>query len=87
MILIDLPPSIPIRTWVRNMVNNNTARKESEILFTVVRDRYGNLFDPEQLGEVRKGIEDIVKVAEVLRSIKLKNSDEPFFVFKPYRKE
>lgn len=60
--------------------------KESEFLFDMVRDRYGNRLSAEELEEVRKGVEGIVKTAEALRSVKLGNGTEPFSLFKPYRK-
>jgi len=62
------------------------SSKESEFLFDMVRDRYGNRLSAEELEEVRKGVEGIVKAAEALRSVKLGNGTEPFSLFKPYRK-
>jgi hypothetical protein len=60
--------------------------KESEFLFDMVRDRYGNRLSAEELEEVRKGVEGIVKAAEALRGVKLGNCTGPFSIFKPYRK-
>jgi len=62
-------------------------KDESEVLFKIVQNRYGERFSPEELEEVRKGVERITDTAEALRSVKLENWDEPFFVFKPYRRE
>ena len=52
----------------------------------MVRDRYGNRLSAEELEEVRKGVEGIVKAAEALRGVKLGNCTGPFSIFKPYRK-
>lgn len=60
--------------------------KEAEALFALVRERCERLLRPEELEEVRKGVEIIVELSEALRSVKLKNSDEPFSVFIPYKR-
>ena len=69
------------------MSDSDTESREARVLFNMVRDRYGDRLDPEELEGVRKGVEAVVEAAEALRSVKLENSDEPFSVFKPYRKE
>ncbi|MCW3991445.1 MAG: hypothetical protein NWE79_01960 [Candidatus Bathyarchaeota archaeon] len=69
------------------MSDSDTESREARALFNMVRDRYGDRLDPEELEGVRKGVEAVVEAAEALRSVKLENSDEPFSVFKPYRKE
>ena len=66
------------------MVDENS---KAESLFEMVRGRYGDRLSAEELEEVRKGVEGIAKAAETLRSVKLKNGDEPFSIFKPYKKE
>jgi len=60
---------------------------ESEYLFGLVKEMYGDRLGPEELEEVRKGVERIVETSEDLRAVKLGNWDEPFSVFRPYRKE
>ena len=60
---------------------------ESEHLFNIVKERYGDRLSNEELAEVKKGVEKIVEAAEKLREVRLENGDEPFFVFKPYRGE
>lgn len=69
------------------MSNCKEQNDESEILFKMVQKRYGERLSPEELEEVRKGVERITETSEELRSVKLENWDEPFFVFKPYRRE
>jgi len=69
------------------MINTDIKRKELDILFYLVQDRYGDRLNPEELEEVRKGIKGIVETAEALRSVKLENSDEPFLSFIPYKKD
>jgi len=69
------------------LIDDDIKRKELDLLFNLVRDLYGDRLDPEELEEVRKGVEGIVKTAEALRSVKLENSDEPFLWFIPYRKD
>lgn len=68
------------------MSDKDTKSSEDHVLFNMVRDRYGDRLGPEELEGVRKGVEAIVEAAKALRSVKLENSDEPFSVFKPYRR-
>jgi hypothetical protein len=58
---------------------------ESEHLFNIIKERYGERLSDDELAEVKKGVEKIVEAAEKLREIRLENGDEPFFVFRPYR--
>ncbi len=60
--------------------------REAEYLFEMVKERYGRHIRPEELEEVKKGVERMAEAAEAVRKVKLGNWDEPFFVFKPYRK-
>ncbi len=53
--------------------------------FNVVKGLYGRRLDDQQLAEVRKGVETLVRTAEALRAVKLDNGDEPAWVFTPYR--
>lgn len=66
------------------MSNENS---ESEHLFNIIKERYGERLSDEELAEVKKGVDRIVEAAEKLREIRLENGDEPFFVFRPYRGE
>jgi hypothetical protein len=59
-------------------------KNESEILFTLVKQKYGDRLSEEQLIEVKSNVEKIVETAIELREVKLDNSDEPFSVFIPY---
>lgn len=54
-------------------------------LLEQVRLRYGHHLTEAQMAEVRAGVQAIADASEELRSVKLDNGDEPFFVFKPYR--
>jgi hypothetical protein len=49
--------------------------------FEVARQRFGASLTPEQLEAVKRDLEGNVRTAERLRTSKLKNSDEPDFVF------
>jgi len=49
--------------------------------FEVARQRFGERLTPEQLEAVKRDLEGNVRAAERLRASKLKNSDEPDFVF------
>lgn len=63
------------------------SNEESDILFKLVEGRYGDRLTPEELEEVKKGVERVTEAAEALRKVKTGNWDEPFTVFRPYTKE
>ena len=59
-------------------------RPESEILFNIVKEKYGYVLNDMQLKAVKESVDELVKNAEALRKIKLDDRDEPFSVFTPY---
>ena len=72
---------------MESMSEKEAKGVESEYLFGLVKELYSDRLGPEELEEVRKGVERIVETSEELRAVKLGNWDEPFSVFRPYRKE
>ncbi len=69
------------------MSEEEQGSRDAEPLFDLVKARYGGRLTPEQLEEVRRGVERIVEAAEALRRVRLENWEEPLFVFRPYRGE
>ena len=59
---------------------------EKQHIFKRVKELYGARLTEEQLAAVEASIDPMINVLEQLRSIHLENSDEPYSVFKPYRK-
>jgi hypothetical protein len=53
----------------------------AEAYLEVARARFGDRLTPEQFEQVRKDLEANIQAAERLRAVKLKNEDEPDFVF------
>lgn len=53
----------------------------AEAYAQVARARFGAQVTPEQFEQIRKDLEGNVRVADRLRAVKLKNSDEPDFIF------
>ena len=49
----------------------------------VARARFGDKLSPEQLEQLRKDFDNYVRNSDRLRAVKLKNGDEPDFVFSP----
>ncbi|HEX8423406.1 MAG TPA: hypothetical protein VF634_08340 [Pyrinomonadaceae bacterium] len=47
----------------------------------VCRLRFGDKLTPEELARMKRDVEGNVRTAERLRAFKLKNSDEPDFIF------
>ena len=58
---------------------------EAEILFELIRARYGDRLTPEQLEGVRRGVAAVVEQAAALRAVRLGNADEPVQRFVPFR--
>ena len=61
--------------------------RESEHLFSIIKERYGDRLTEEQLDEVRVGVNRLTEAAKALREIRLENWDEPFSVFRPFKGE
>jgi hypothetical protein len=61
------------------------TRLEQELLFAVVKEKYGGLLREDQLDEVRQSVLSMRNFTQPLRSIRLTNDIEPFSTFKPYR--
>ncbi len=66
------------------MSDNKAEDTEAQALFQMVKSRYGDRLDADQLDEVREGVDAIIKAAQALRSVKLSGGDEPMSVFTPY---
>ena len=47
----------------------------------LARARFGDKLSPEQLEQLRKDFDNYVRNSDRLRAVKLKNGDEPDFVF------
>lgn len=60
--------------------------KESENLYNLVKDRFGDRLTAEELEQVKKDIKTIVDASKALQTVKLSNWDEPFLFFKPYKR-
>jgi Asp-tRNA(Asn)/Glu-tRNA(Gln) amidotransferase C subunit len=63
------------------------SKSEKEYMMERIKTLYGDRLDEEQLKAVEASLDPIIMVLEQLRSIPLENSDEPYSVFKPYRKD
>ena len=50
---------------------------EADLLFSLVRERYGSRLAPEELEAVRKGVAAIVEGARAVRAVRLDNADGP----------
>jgi hypothetical protein len=64
-----------------------SSKREVEVenLFQIIKDRYGQRLTREELDEVKRALETNFDTALSMRVIELKNSDEPFTIFKPIR--
>ena len=61
--------------------------KETSILMELVKERYGERLTEEQLENVENSLKRVMEAGKALRDTPLENSDEPYNVFKPYRRE
>ena len=56
---------------------------EQDLMFAVVKGKYGHLLDEDQLEEVRKHVLGLCDFVQPLRSVRLTNDIEPYSVFDP----
>jgi len=56
-------------------------------MFERIKVLYGDRLDEEQLAAVEASFDPMIDVLEQIRAVPLENSDEPYSVFKPYRKD
>jgi hypothetical protein len=56
---------------------------EVDLLFALVRERYGSRLTPEELAAVRSGVAAIVEGARALRAVRLDNGDAPLLPRSP----
>lgn len=69
------------------MSDEHDLEGEAQSLFEVVRRKYGDRLDEQQLEAVRKEVGEIAENAEALRAVKLDNGDQPFSILEPYSKD
>ena len=60
---------------------------EQDLMYAVVKEKYGHLMNDEQLEEVRKTVVGLSSFFTPLRAVRLTNDIEPFSTFKPYRSD
>lgn len=60
---------------------SQTPSTVAEAYMAVARARFGDRLTAEQFEQVRKDLEANAQAAERLRAVKLRNEDEPDFVF------
>ena len=66
--------------------NGPAAQEPSPVAaayLAVARARFGDKLSPEQLEQLKKDFDNYVRNSDRLRAVKLKNGDEPDFVFSP----
>jgi len=61
--------------------------RETSILMGLVKERYGERLTGEQLENVEKSLRSVMDAGKALREVPLENSNEPYNVFKPYRRK
>ena len=63
------------------------SKTEKMHMFERIKVLYGDRLDEEQLAAVEASFDPMIDVLEQIRAVPLENSDEPYSVFKPYRKD
>jgi hypothetical protein len=66
---------------------SHSETQEVDILFALVRERYGERLGDAELEDVRRAVRAIVEGARALRTVRLSPADEPAPPFAPYRGE
>lgn len=67
------------------MTTNSDNSLEQDLLFAIIKEKYGHLLTGEQLDGVRGAVTGQREVFLALRAVKLTNEVEPFSTFKPFR--
>lgn len=61
--------------------------KETSILMGLVKERYGERLTEEQFEHVENSLKRVMDAGKALREVPLENSDEPYNMFRPYRRK
>ena len=69
------------------MTTNADNSLEQDLLFAIVKEKYGHLLTDDQLDSVRAAIVGQREVFRPIREYKLTNDVEPFSSFRPFREE
>ena len=69
------------------MTTNADNSLEQDLLFAIIKEKYGHLLTSEQLDGVRGAIVGQREVFRPIREYKLSNGVEPFSNFRPWRGE
>lgn len=84
MVTAQTPTKPKEPTAPPNPQQTPTPQKPSplaEAYMEAARLRFGEKLTPEQLEQVKKDLDGNVRAADRLRAVKLKNADEPDFIF------
>jgi hypothetical protein len=73
----DVAETRPTRPEENGGAVSEPVTREVELLFALVRERYGSRLTPEQLAAVRTTVVAIVEGAQALRAVRLDNGDGP----------
>jgi hypothetical protein len=57
--------------------------READIRLSLIEVRYGDRVTPEELEEIRKGLDALLDNVKAMHVIELENGDEPYPFFKP----
>ena len=52
-----------------------------------IENLYGDKLNDKQLKGIESNLDSMIEILEKIRSFPLENSDEPYFIFKPYTRE
>lgn len=68
------------------MSEQSSVDDRAEQMMSVLRQRYGNRLDEQELEEVGEAAKAIVQASEDMRAVGLEHGDSPFSV-PPYRRD
>ena len=63
------------------------SKKEKELMFEFIKKKYGDRLEAKQLEAVQESLESVLAAVKEVRKVPLENRNEPFNIFKPYRRE
>lgn len=80
-LLAATPLAIPAPEAGAQGTAKSDSHTTAEALTEIARQRYGKFLSAEQMKAMQRAIEGGQRAADYLKRVKLKNSDEPAFIF------
>jgi hypothetical protein len=79
-----LVASAPVTAQAQAQESPSPLAGQVDAVAELIKLRYGKYLAADDMPEIKRGIERMLRNAETLAKIKITNSDEPDFMFHPF---